>query len=87
MGKIHIEFETEYEKGDVVVFKKNKQLVVGLIEGYYADNGIWYNIRTNSEFVYTYSNGGDIAEWDILMKLNDVEESVKRHLTSDVVGW
>lgn len=87
MGKIHIEFETEYEKGDIVIFKKNKQLVVGLIEGYYIDNHeIWYNIRTNYEFVYTYSNGGDIAESDILMKLNDVEESVKRHLTSDIGG-
>lgn len=72
MGKIKIEFETEYEKGDVVVFRKNDSLLVGIIEGYYVDDDcIWYNIRTNPKFVFTYSNGGDIAEWDIKMKIDD----------------
>lgn len=72
MGKIRVEFETEYEKGDVVVFQKGDSLRVGVIEGYYVDdNCVWYNIRINPEFVFTYSNGGDIAEWNIKMKIND----------------
>lgn len=74
MSKIKIEFETEYDKGDVVVFKKDRQLKVGLIEGYYVeDNCIWYNIRISPEFVYTYSNGGDIPEWDIVTKLDNID--------------
>lgn len=75
MGKIHIEFETEYETGDIVVFIKESTLLVGIIEGYYLeDNCIWYNIRTSRNNVFTYSNGGDIGEFDILMKLPDSEK-------------
>ena len=72
MGKIVRTFETEYDVGDVVIFNNNKQLNVGIVEGYYEDDGcIWYNIRISEKFVYTYSNGGDIAEFDILGKLDD----------------
>lgn len=67
MGKIIHEFETKYNVGDVVIFKKFRTLNVGIIEGYYVDDGnFWFNVRTTSDFVYTYSNGGDIAEWDIM---------------------
>lgn len=67
MGKITKEFETEYNVGDVVVYKKNNMLFVGIIEGYYIDDdNFWFNIRVNDNFVHTYSNGGDVAEWDII---------------------
>lgn len=85
MGKIHIEFDTEYEKGDLVIFKKDNRLIVGLVEGYYVDSGandsIWYNIRVSKDFVYTYSNGGDIAEWDILSKIED-SDNIKKFIVS-----
>jgi hypothetical protein len=72
MGKIIKEFTTEYDVGDVVIFKKNKILNVGIVEGYYEDDGcIWYNIRISPQFVYTYSNGGDIAEFDIIGTIDD----------------
>ena len=78
MAKIHYEIETEYDKGDTVVFKKDEKLLVGIVEGFYIDSGahnsIWYNIRISKDFVYTYSNGGDIAEWDIIFKINDNED-------------
>ena len=77
MAKIHYEIETEYDKGDIVVFEKDKKLLVGIVEGFYIDSGasnsIWYNIRISKDFVYTYSNGGDIAEWDIISKIDDNE--------------
>ena len=83
MGKIHIEFDTEYEKGNLVIFKKDEVLLVGIIEGYYVDNNagnsVWYNIRINENFVYTYCNGGDIAEWDIISKIND-DESIRKFI-------
>ena len=67
MGKLIYEFKTDYNVGDVVIFKKNNALHVGLVEGYYVDgSSFWFNIRITPHFVYTYSNGGDIAEWDIL---------------------
>jgi hypothetical protein len=67
MGKIVRTFETNYDVGDVVIFKKIDSLEVGIVEGYYEeDHTIWYNIRVSPKFVYTYSNGGDIAEFDIL---------------------
>jgi len=74
MATIHYEIETEYDKGDLVVFRKDKTLLVGIVEGFYVDNGVWYNIRINKDFVYTYSNGGDIAEWDIISKIDDNED-------------
>ena len=78
MAKIHYEIEIEYDKGDIVVFKKDKKLLVGIVEGFYVDGGandsIWYNVRVSKDFVYTYSNGGDIAEWDIISKIDDNED-------------
>ena len=71
MGKITHTFETEYEVGDVVVFEKNNNLQVGVIEGYYVEDSIfWFNIRISQTMVYTYTNKGDIAEYDIIGKLN-----------------
>lgn len=74
MGKIKIEIESEYDVGDVVIFEKAKLLIVGIIEGFYCDhdagNSIWYNVRIDKDFVYTYSNGGDIGEGDIICRLN-----------------
>lgn len=72
MAKVIREYETEYDVGDVVVFRKFNVLSVGVIEGYYVDNGnFWFNVRTTPDFVYTYSNGGDIAEWDILGTIDE----------------
>ena len=83
MGKMHIEVESEYNIGDIVVFYHHNSLRVGLVEGYYLDDGyVWYNIRTSPIFVFTYSNGGDIAEWDIKMKLEgDGVEAIRQIIT------
>ncbi len=75
MGSIIEEYTSEYDVGDVVVFSNSNQLFLGIIEGYYVDydcdNSFWYNVRVNSNTVYTYSNHGDIAEWDIVGKISD----------------
>lgn len=71
MGKVIQEFETEYEVGDVVIFEKHG-LEVGIIEGYYVeDNLFWFNIRVSPTMVYTYSNQGDVGEFDIICKLTE----------------
>ena len=75
MGKCTVQFETEYNIGDVVLFRdKRNQIVAGIIEGYYCDSGagytFWFNIRITEDFVYSYSNGGDIGECDIICKLD-----------------
>ena len=87
MGKIHRESTTEYDVGDVVIFKKDNCLLVGVIEGYYEeDHCIWYNIRISSTFVYTYSNGGDIAEFDIIGNVNDnLKESCLKEMRDNNV--
>ena len=67
MGKITHEYVTKYEVGDVVVFEKHDLLQVGIIEGYYvSDNIFWFNIRISGTQVYTYSNGGDVQEESII---------------------
>ena len=72
MAKVIKEYETEYEVGDVVIFEKDDCLMIGVIEGYYVNDGnFWFNIRISPKYVYTYSNGGDIAEWDILGVVNN----------------
>ena len=85
MGKIVHEFETEYNVGDVVIFENFKTLNVGIIEGYYVDNGnFWFNVRTTHDFVYTYSNGGDIAEWDVIGVINgNLKEECFKRITED----
>lgn len=74
MGTIIREYTSKYDVGDVCVFNKGDRLLLGIIEGYYidhnCDDSFWYNIRVNSNTVYTYSNHGDIAEWDIVGKLD-----------------
>ena len=68
------EFETLYDIRDLVIFEKNDLLQVGIIEGFYdEDNTIWYNIRTSKSNIYTYSNGGDIPEYDIIGKIDNEE--------------
>jgi len=85
MTKIIKEYETKYSVGDVVIFQKNKILYVGLIEGYYIDNdNFWFNIRTTPDFVYSYSNGGDVAEWDIMGIVNgELGVSCEKLITRD----
>ncbi len=86
MGKILMEFETDYNVGDVVIFEKNDTLNVGVVEGYYVDDrNFWFNIRITPDFVYTYSNGGDIAEWDIIGVVDDSlkEECYKKIVDGD----
>lgn len=74
MAKIIHEFETLYDRGDVVVFEKCDTLQVGIITAYYVDdNVVWYDIAVSKDFTYSYCNGGDIGEYDILGKIQDVE--------------
>lgn len=84
MGKIVVEFETDYNAGDVVIFEKNNRLMVGIVEGYYVeDNIFWFNIRVSSKYVYTYSNGGDIMESDIIGRVSeDLKEELIRQINS-----
>lgn len=85
MAKVIREYETEYNVGDVVIFQKFKTLNVGVIEGYYVDDGnFWFNVRTTPDFVYTYSNAGDIAEWDIMGVVDgSLKEECFKRITRD----
>lgn len=87
MGKIVEEYTSQYDVGDVVIFKATDCLLLGIIEGYYIDrncnNSFWYNIRTNNTNVYTYSNKGDIAEWDIIGK---IEGSLKNECFAEITN-
>lgn len=38
MGKIIKEYTSEYDVGDVVIFKTKDYLLLGIIEGYYIDH-------------------------------------------------
>ena len=84
MGKIVIEFETDYNAGDVVIFEKNNRLMIGIVEGYYMEDDIfWFNIRVSSRYVYTYSNGGDIMESDIIGRVSeDLKEELIRQINN-----
>ena len=84
MGKIVVEFETDYNAGDVVIFEKNDRLMVGIVEGYYMEDDIfWFNIRVSSKYVYTYSNGGDIMESNIIGRVSeDLKEEIIRQINS-----
>ena len=84
MGKIVVEFETDYNAGDVVIFEKNDRLMVGIVEGYYMeDNIFWFNIRVSSRYVYTYSNGGDIMESNIIGRVSeDLKEELIRQINN-----
>lgn len=88
MGKITLEFEAMYDRGDVVIFEKNGGLEVGIITSYYCDAGagysIWYDIAIWKDKVYTYASGGDIGEHSILCKLSekDVIEKITKTIHS-----
>ena len=84
MGKIVVEFETDYNAGDVVIFEKNNRLMVGIVEGYYMEDDIfWFNTRVSSRYVYTYSNGGDIMESNIIGRVGeDLKEELIRQINS-----
>ena len=84
MGKIVVEFETDYNAGDVVIFEKNNRLMVGIVEGYYMEDDVfWFNIRVSSRYVYTYSNGGDIMESDIIGRVSeDLKEELIRQINN-----
>ena len=73
--KLIVENTNKYDVGDVVIFNTDEHLLIGIIEGYYidrrCDDSFWYNIRTSSTNVYTYTNKGDICEWSIIGKVND----------------
>ena len=89
MGKIIEEYTSKYDVGDVVIFSKNNTLLLGIVEGYYidhnCDDSFWYNIRVNSKTVYTYSNHGDIVEWDIIGKLDgELKEECYKLLQTDL---
>lgn len=89
MGKVIEEYTSQYDVGDVVIFSNSSRLFLGIIEGYYidhsCDNSFWYNIRVNSNTVYTYSNHSDIAEWDIVGKLdNGLKEKCYELLQTDL---
>ena len=72
-------YKAKYDVADVVIFRKNRTLEVGVIEGYHVEDGtVWYMIRINSNYVYTHSVGGDIGEHDIIGKVeNDLKEACK----------
>lgn len=87
MGKIVINIESKYDRGDIVAFHNNHtrssgKIEVGIIESYYVDqscdNTIWYNIRVSENEEYTYTHNGDLAEWDILGKLDDELSEIAR---------
>lgn len=61
-----------YERGDVIIFRKNNQLKVGIIEGYYVEgDNIWFTIRMSSKHMYSHAKGDDIGVWDIVGKIED----------------
>lgn len=78
---IKSEIETLYDKGDIVAFKSADFIIIGMVVGmnvdYDADRSVWYNIQCSKEIVLSYGNGGDVAEWDILFKIND-ENQIER---------
>lgn len=75
MAKITMDFRSKYSAGDVVVFEKGDRLMVGIVVGINFDmkndNPIWYNIAVNKKCTYSFGNGGDVAEEDILGKIGD----------------
>lgn len=62
MGKIIKEYETKYNVGDVVIFNKIGFLQVGVIEGYYVEDNIFWFIQDNlggwwTEELWIYDDG------------------------------
>ena len=74
--KITQEYESEYNVGDWVAFRKDKFIYVGQIVGFNIDDGeFWFNIKVNSAKTFSYGNGGDVAESNIVFKLNEEQIS------------
>lgn len=75
MGKVVKEFEHSM-KLVMLLFFINAVLHVGIVEGYYIDDNIfWFNIRVSPTLVYTYTNHGDVGEHDIIGKIEgDLEK-------------
>lgn len=72
MGKIKIEVETIYDRGDVVVFKKGGVLQAGIITAYYFEDGdVWYNIAVSKDPAYSFRTTEDVGEVDICGKIED----------------
>lgn len=73
--KLIVENTNKYDVGDVVIFNTDEHLLIGIIEGYYidrrCDDSFWYDVRTSSTCVYTYTHKGDICEWRIIGKVNE----------------
>ena len=71
MAKIARTFEIDYEIGDVVIFKRDHHLNVGIIEDRcIEDDCIGYKIRMSEDFVYTYTCLGFIVDFAIVGKLD-----------------
>ena len=91
MEKIYCDIKIEYDRGDLVIFKKDEMLLVGIIEGYYIDNeqsnSILYNVRVNKDLVYTYSNDKNITELDILTKINANGDIIEFFAESEDKKW
>ena len=75
MATVTTTIETEYNRGDIVIFRALDHLLVGVIESFYVDNmagdSVWYDIRVNHKDVFCFSNHGDIAEYDIIGLVED----------------
>lgn len=69
------DIELKFDKGDVVVFKKDDEFHLGLITAVNIDRSagvsIWYSIAVNKTTTYSHINGGEIPEWDIIRKILD----------------
>jgi len=85
MGKIIQEFTTKYDVGDIVIFQKGRNILCGIIEGYYVEDDYFYfNIRLWKDNVLTYSNGGDVGEYDIIGKVeNDLADSCRERIIGE----
>lgn len=91
MGKIVEKIDTQYDRGDVVVFHKMLEdpavryaTMCGIVASYYVDHNagdsIWYTIRVDKDTVFDYSLG-DISEWEIVGKLEGkLAEAVKEDI-------
>lgn len=88
MGKIVEEIDTQYNRGDVVIFHKMLEspkvryaTMCGIVTSYCVDHSagdsIWYTIRVDKDTVFDYSLG-DVSEWEIVGKLDGkLAEAVK----------
>ena len=85
MAKVTQEYTTEYDVGDVIIFEKNGALLCGIIEGYYVeDHYFYFNVRLWGNYVLTYTNGGDVGEYDIVGKIeNNLADSCRGKIVGE----